>query len=364
MQADEFISTPVGNGLLLARRHAHRLFALNESARFVWECHLQNLPPAEMGDKLADAYGIEPSLARRDVDAVLRQWREEGLIESGRPRLACVVGGCRFLLRLGPPDVQDALATVLSSLVCEGVAAVPSQREATIEVTEREGKYLISVDEAAALLAPTLDAVVESVQTGVIRHIFNVTEWQISMHSAAVGRPTGCILIAGESGSGKTTLVARMLDRGFDYVADDLVLVMPSDLAVVPIAMPLVLKRGSWADLDASLPGLNAARVFRRAGRDVKYWMPPRGRIAERPVPIRAIVFPRFDSTTPFAATRLDAFGAISRIMKAPTRIGIPLTDAAVERVATLVQGIPVYEIAYDNAASAARWAEDLLPGR
>ncbi|HYW33621.1 MAG TPA: PqqD family peptide modification chaperone, partial [Candidatus Bathyarchaeia archaeon] len=288
MQADEFISTPVGNGLLLARRHAHRLFALNESARFVWECHLQNLTPAEMGDKLADAYGIEPSLARRDVDAVLRQWREEGLIESGRPRLACVVGGCRFLLRLGPPDVQDALATVLSSLVCEEAAAFPSQREATIEVTEREGKYLISVDEAAALLAPTLDAVVESVQTGVIRHIFNVTEWQISMHSAAVGRPTGCILIAGESGSGKTTLVARMLDRGFDYLADDLVLVMPSDLAVVPIAMPLVLKRGSWADLDASLPGLNAARVFRRAGRDVKYWMPPRGRIAERPVPIRA----------------------------------------------------------------------------
>ena len=364
MQADEFISAPVGNGLLLARRRAHRLFALNETARFVWECHLQNLTPAEMGEKLAVAYGIEPALARRDVDAVLRQWREEGLIESGRPRLACVVGGCRFLLRLGPPEVQDALATILSSLVCEEAGALPFRREATIEVTEREGKYLVSVDEGAAALAPTLDAVVESVQTGMIRHVFNVTDCQISMHSAAVGRPAGCILIAGESGSGKTTLVARMLSCGLDYVADDLVLAMPPDLAVLPIAMPLVLKRGSWADLDGLLPGLGAARVFRRAGRDVKYWMPPRERIAQGPVPIRAIVFPRFAGNTPFAATRLDAFGALSRIMKAPTRIGIPLTDAAVERVATLVQGIPVYEIAYDNADSAARWAEDLLPGR
>jgi GTPase SAR1 family protein len=205
---------------------------------------------------------------------------------------------------------------------------------------------------------------VESVQTGMIRHIFNVTECQISMHSAAVGGPAGCILIAGDSGSGKTTLVARMLVGGFDYIADDLVLAMPPDLAVIPIAMPLVLKRGSWADLDALLPGLGAGRVFRRAGRDVKYWMPPREQIAERPIPIRAIVFPRFDRTTPFTATRLDAFAAISRIMKAPTRIGIPLTDEAVERVATLVQGIPVHEIAYDNADSAARWAEDLLPGR
>jgi hypothetical protein len=362
MQADEFISAPVGNGLLLARRHAHRLFALNETARFVWECHLQNLTPAEMGDKLADAYGIDSSLARRDVDAALRQWREEGLIESGRPRLACVIAGCRFLLRLGPPEVQDALAGILSSLVSEEASG--SQREAIIEVTEREGKYLVSVDEGAASIAPTLDAVVESVQTGMIRHVFNVTECQISMHSAAVGRANGCILIAGESGSGKTTLVARMLDRGLDYIADDLMLATPPDLAVLPIAMPLVLKRGSWAGLDGLLPDLGTARVFRRAGRDVKYWMPPRERIAQRPVPIRAIVFPRFDRATPFAATRLDAFGAVSRIMKPPTRICIPLTDEAVERVAGLVQGIPVYEIAYDDSNAAARWAEDLLPGR
>ena len=263
---------------------------------------------------------------------------------------------------MGPPDVQDALAVILANLACE--EAAPSHGEATIEVTERDGKYLVSVDEGAASLAPTLDAVIESVQTGLIRHVFNVTEWQISMHSAAVGRANGCILITGESGSGKTTLVARMLDRGFDYVADDLVLATPPDLAVLPIAMPLVLKRGSWADLDGLLPGLGTARVFRRAGRDVKYWMPPRERIAQHPVPIRAVVFPRFDRTTPFAAKRLDAFGAVSRIMKAPTRIGIPLTDEAVERVVRLVEGVPVYEIAYDDSDAAARWAEDLLPGR
>ena len=364
MQADEFISAPVGNGLLLARRHAHRLFALNETARFVWECHLQNLTPAETGDRLADAYGIDASLARRDVDAALRQWREEGLIESGRARLACVVGGCRFLLRLGPPEVQDALATSLSSLVREEAAASPSRREAMIEVTEREGKYLVSIDEGAASLAPTLDAAVESVQMGMIRHVFNVTGWQISMHSAAVSRSDNCVLIAGESGSGKTTLVACLLHRALDYVADDLVLATPPDLSVLPIAMPLVLKRGSWADLDRLLPDLGAARVFRRGGRDVKYWMPPRERIAQHPVPVRAIVFPRFDKGTSFAAAQLDAFSAVSRIMKAPTRIGIPLTDEAVERVASLVQGIPVYEIVYDSSDAAARWVEDLLPGR
>jgi hypothetical protein len=361
MQADEYISAPVGDGLLLARRHTNRLFALNATARLVWECRARSLTPAEIAAALADAYGIDLAAARRDVDAALRHWREEGLLDSGRPALVCVVGGCRFLLRLGPPDLRQVMGSILSSFVARDDADFPPERRAIIEVTERDGKYLVSSGEAAALLAPTLDAAVESVQTGMLRHIFNATDWQLSMHSAAVGRANGCILIAGESGRGKTTLLARMLRNGFDYVADDLVLVIPPDLAVLPIVMPLVLKRGSWADLEDSLPGLDKAQAFRRAGRDVKYWTPPRERIARNPVPIRAIVFPRFGKAAQFAATQLDAFSAIERIMRAPTRIGIPLAHEAVERLAALVQACPIYDVAYDNAEIAAQWVGDLL---
>jgi hypothetical protein len=361
MPIDEYISAPVGEGLLLARRHAHRLFALNETARFVWERRVRNLTPAEMADELAEAYGIDADVARHDIDAVLRHWREEGLIESGRPTMVCSVGGCRFLLRLGPGDVQEALIPILANFAAENDDESALQRQATIEVTERDGKYLISTGEEAASLAASLDLAVETVQIAMFRHVFNATDWQLSMHSAAIGRAGGCVLIAGESGRGKTTLMAHMLRRGFDYVADDMVLITPPDLAVIPIAMPLVLKRGSWAALNGILPGLNEARVFRRVGRDVKYWTPPRAQIAQRPVSIRGIIFPRFAKTSPLTATRLNAFDAIQRIMKAPTRIGIPLAHQAVERLAALVQACPVYDVAYDDADAASQWAETLL---
>ena len=364
MQADDYIAAPVGEGLLLARRHAHRLFALNETARFVWECRVRNLSPAETAGQLAEAYGIDPAVARRDVDAVVQHWREEGLIESGRPTVICTVGGCRFLLRLGPADVQEALLPIVANLAATGDGDVLPQRRATIEVTERGGKYLISTGEEAATLAPTLDAVVEAVQIGMFRYVFNATDWQLSMHSAAIGRANGCVLIAGESGRGKTTLMAHMLRSGFYYVADDMVLITPPDLSVIPIAMPLVLKRGSWATLEEILPGLREARVFRRAGRDVKYWMPPPGQIAQGAAAIKGIIFPRFGKAEQFTATRLNAFDAIERIMKAPTRIGIPLAHEAVERLAAVVQACPIYEIAYDDAEAAGRWVGGLLAAR
>ena len=78
---------------------------------------------------------------------------------------------------------------------------------------------------------------------------------------------------------------------------------------------------------------------------------------------IKAIVFPRYAKDEQFAATPLSAFRAIERIMKAPTRIGIPLAHEAVERLASLIESCPVYEIAYGEAGAASRWIGDLLGG-
>ncbi len=360
MQSDEFIVAPVGDGLIIARRYGQRLYALNETARLLWACRAAGMNERRMAEELVATYGIDPTIAERDVQATLQQWRDESLVDSGHPTLSRTVGGCRILFRLGPPDVLEAMLPLLSNFILEDDEP-PSRRPAMIEVTERDAKYLVSTGAETAMLAATLDAAIETVQTGILRHVFNATDWQLSMHSAAVGRQSGCILIAGESGRGKTTLLARMMAEGFDYIADDLVLIVPPALAVLPIPMPLVLKRGSWAGLEADLPGLAAARIFRRAGRDVKYWVPPSDRIARQPVPIKAIVFPRYGKGEPFVATPLSAFRAIERIMKAPTRIGIPLAHEAVERLAALIEACPVYDVAYDNAEAASQWVGKLL---
>jgi hypothetical protein len=360
MQSDEFIVRPVGDGLIIARQHGQRLYALNETARLLWTWRTAGMSETRMADELVATYGIDRGIAARDVAATLRQWHEESLIGSRHSSLACVIGGCQILVQLGPADVRHAVTPLIANfIVPEGER--PEGRAATIEVTERQGKYLISTGSETSMLAPTLDAVLEAVLNGLQQHVFDATDWHFSMHSAAVGAAGGCILIAGESGRGKSTLLAQMLAAGFDYVADDLTLIVPPDLAVLPIPMPLILKRGSWEPLAASLPELDATRVFRRASRDVKYWAPPRRCIARQPTPIRAILFPRYAKDEPFKATQLSAFQAIERITKAPTRIGIPLAHEAVERLVALIESNPVFEISFGDGQTALQWAGQLL---
>jgi hypothetical protein len=359
MQADDFIVTPIGDGLIIARRHGQRLYALNETARRLWACRAAGMGEARMAEELVENYGIDPDIAARDVEATLRQWRDESLIDSDYPTLSCVVGGCHMLVRLGPPDIYQAMRPLLANFIED--ESTPGRRPAVIEVTERNGKYLVSTGSETSSLAPTIDAAIETIETGMLQQVFNAVDWQFSMHSAAVGNPKGCILLAGESGRGKSTLLAGLLADGFDYVADDLTLILPPHLAVLPIPMPLALKRGSWAALEARLPGLAEARVFRRGGRDVKYWVPPAERIAREPVPIRAIVFPKYGKDLPFAATRLSPFHAIERLMKAPTRIGIPLAHEAVAGLANLIEACPVYDVAYGDGQSASQWVGKLL---
>jgi len=363
MQSEKFIVTPIGDGLIIARQCGQRLYALNETARLVWMWHTAGMTEPRMAEELADTFGIDPAIAARDIAATLRQWRDESLIGTHHPPISCVVGGCRVMIQLGPGEVRNAVIPLLSNFVVDE-SERPDGRHASIEVTEREGKYLVSTGSETSTLASTVDAVLEAVLISLPQHVFNATDWQFSMHSAAVGGAGGCILIAGESGRGKSTLLAHMLAEGFDYVADDLVLIVPPDLAVLPIPMPLILKRGSWEPLSAVLPALEAARVFRRGGRDVKYWNPRREQIAREPRPIRAIIFPRFVKDAPFKATQLSAFHAIERITKAPMRIGIPLAHQAVERLVALIERCPVYELSYGDARATSKWAGELLAGR
>jgi hypothetical protein len=130
---------------------------------------------------------------------------------------------------------------------------------------------------------------------------------------------------------------------------------------VQPLPLALVFKRGSWRFLDGRIPGLADLPVYRRAGQDVKYWLPPAARIARRPQPVKAIVFPRFGGAAALSAMPLAAHEALMRMMQAPTRIGQMLSQAAIDRLAFWMQSCPAWDLAYDRAEPAADWIAALL---
>ncbi|MCR5754306.1 MAG: hypothetical protein K6G30_05805, partial [Acetatifactor sp.] len=51
----------------------------------------------------------------------------------------------------------------------------------------------------------------------------------IALHCSAVAGPGGAILIAGESGAGKSTLTSAFLQKGYEFLADDMVFVETDD---------------------------------------------------------------------------------------------------------------------------------------
>jgi hypothetical protein len=58
------------------------------------------------------------------------------------------------------------------------------------------------------------------------------TEAYVPVHGAALARGSACVLLLAESGAGKTTLTLGLMRRGWQPLADDIVLIDPETLAL------------------------------------------------------------------------------------------------------------------------------------
>jgi len=64
------------------------------------------------------------------------------------------------------------------------------------------------------------------------------------LHASCAARGEAGVLILGASGAGKSDLLLRLIDRGFDLVADDQVLIEAGQAAAPPNLAGLVEARG------------------------------------------------------------------------------------------------------------------------
>lgn len=67
---------------IILNREEGQLHQLNPSASFIWDCCDGNSNIAEIIDRLAGAYEVEPSTARKDVEEVLLKLRKSNLLEA------------------------------------------------------------------------------------------------------------------------------------------------------------------------------------------------------------------------------------------------------------------------------------------
>ena len=94
--SDRFITAPLDEGLIVARRNGDRLFVMNGSARFMWERRAQGIPDADIPGLTATHYGINIEQARDDFGKTLRQWQAAGLAEPLGQRHHYAIGCVTF----------------------------------------------------------------------------------------------------------------------------------------------------------------------------------------------------------------------------------------------------------------------------
>lgn len=131
------------------------------------------------------------------------------------------------------------------------------------------------------------------------------------VHAAAVGSPTGAVLVTGKGGVGKSTTALACVAAGMDYVADDYLVVT---LDPQPCAHSLYNTAKLNPDQAGRFPQLAAlAAAAPAAGEKTVLSLYP-GRSAQlaRELPLRAVLTPRFGDgdATAFAAVAPGALRA------------------------------------------------------
>lgn len=138
------------------------------------------------------------------------------------------------------------------------------------------------------------DSSLGAVMDEVVRALISDIRSGLVLHAGMVTNNDRAILIPGQNGSGKTSLVGWLVDRGFKYRTDEIVVATKKTVDLQGLPRGVVLKPGS-AELVRRFPVFGEAAVLQAHPETII--APPSQAIApNRPYPCGLIVFPKFEA--------------------------------------------------------------------
>lgn len=173
----------------------------------------------------------------------------------------------------------------------------------------------------------------------------------VTLHSAVLERGGQALLMPAPSGSGKSTLCAGLAFRGWRLLSDELSVIDPVSLEVVPVPRPISLKNRSIDVIRAFEP----KAVFSPAVPDtikglVAHARPPQDAVdkaSQRARP-RWIVLPRFEAGAAARLEPLPRAEAFMQLVQNTFNYSIH-GPAGFATLAALLEGCDCYRFSYGN---------------
>ena len=176
----------------------------------------------------------------------------------------------------------------------------------------------------------------------------------VRLHAAAVARGGHALALVGPMGAGKSTLAAGLVQRGWDYLTDEVVAIEAG--RVRPYAKPC-----SLGDPPAALgplgwtPPAGAAPYLAGGG-----LVPARalGSVAPAPVPLAGVVLPAYRRGAPVTVTELDRADALVEIGAHAFGLSAPGALASLDAA---VGPLPCFRVVGGDLVAACGAVESIL---
>jgi hypothetical protein len=199
------------------------------------------------------------------------------------------------------------------------------------------------------------------------------SEHTVPLHAGTVAGAYGAVVLPGASHSGKTTVTAALAASGCHFVADEVSRLDPDDLTIAPYGKPVALRAASVELLAPTIARLR--RPGSRFELDERFvppseLVPPTASgatgqaagLADEPVAVCAIVFPRFDRSGPHRFAPLGQAETLERLIQCTLGTASTPVGADVFRILErLARAVPGHELVYTHLPDALRELEPLL---
>ena len=260
-------------------------------------------------------------------------------------RSACNRG---FTIRTRDAETASLVEAAFGGMSRASAAAGTPDRE--FEITRTSSGYQVSNGATGESTLPDPDTLLFHIDKDITIWLQLERRDLFFIHAAAIARGSQVIVLTAPSGTGKSTFVLSLIDKGLDYLSDELAPVDLATLAVEPYPHALCLKSPPPAPY--TLPS-NTLRCGRR------YHVPIPGPV-DRVRTLAGLVFVRRDDERFEELRPITAGSAAARLMaNALNPLAHPGDglDAAV----TLVQEVPCFELDIHDLARAGREVEGLF---
>lgn len=330
---------------------AQSLFELNDIAAFIW-CNLEDgVDPKTICDQLVDR-GLGTSEAHASLREVLRQWLDMGWVMphiAPAPHAFTATIG-KYRIKVSASDAE--LGGFVQSLFV-AASAVDDRADVHFELQRLGATAIVIRDGRRVLSCPVAEITPCFRAYAIEQFLLAEDQDEIIFHGAAVRSGADGLLISAPPGTGKSTLTLHLLNAGFGFASDDMVLIAPTgEVTGVPLAP--TLKSGAWPMVDGFRPDLGCLPVHLRSDDRAVRYLDVGPDFQGGPVRVKWIIFlERSPAYASPALTALNELETLQRIIDASYANQGRLSGNGFRALTAMVSRASAYVLSYAEVGDA-----------